>query len=170
MLAEEKETTMMRKIINPWVNTEGYNCFGCCPTNPYGVHMEFFEDGDDIVSLWKPREFYQGWVNTMHGGILATLADETAGWVVFRKLKTTGMTTRLDLHYKKSVSTFEKQLEIRSHVAEMRRNLAFLDIRITNSAGEVCLEGQAIYFCMKPDKAKEMGYVECELEPLTTPT
>ena len=42
----------MKKIINPWTRREGYDCFGCCPHNPIGVHMTFFEDGDDIVSYW----------------------------------------------------------------------------------------------------------------------
>lgn len=32
----------MRKIKNPWMDKEGYNCFGCSPDNPIGVHMEFF--------------------------------------------------------------------------------------------------------------------------------
>ena len=44
----------MKKIINPFVHLDGYNSFGCAPGNPLGVKMEFFEDGDDIVSLWQP--------------------------------------------------------------------------------------------------------------------
>ena len=39
---------------------EGYNCFGCSPDNEAGVRMEFYEDGDEIVSIWKPRPEYQG--------------------------------------------------------------------------------------------------------------
>ena len=34
----------MKKIINPWLNHAEYNCFGCCPKNPIGLHMEFYED------------------------------------------------------------------------------------------------------------------------------
>lgn len=79
---------------------EGYDCFGCCPDNPIGVHMEFYEDGDDIISFWNPQTHYQGWINTMHGGILCTLIDEIAGWVIFRKLQTSGMTTHLEIKYK----------------------------------------------------------------------
>ena len=55
-----------KKIINPWRNHEGYNCFGCSPDNPIGLHMEFYEDGDYIVSTWHPEHNYQGWVDTMH--------------------------------------------------------------------------------------------------------
>ena len=57
----------MKKIINPWKNMEGYNCFGCSPDNEAGVRMEFYEDGDEIVSIWKPRSEYQGWLNTLPG-------------------------------------------------------------------------------------------------------
>ena len=41
----------MKKIINPWEGLDGYMCFGCAPNNPQGLHMEFFEDGDDIVAM-----------------------------------------------------------------------------------------------------------------------
>lgn len=49
----------MKKIINPWEGLDGYMCFGCAPNNPLGLHMEFFEDGDDIVAFWKPQGTYQ---------------------------------------------------------------------------------------------------------------
>ena len=78
----------MKKIINPWKDMEGYNCFGCSPDNEAGVRMEFYEDGDEVVSIWKPRPEYQGWLNTLHGGIQSVLLDEICGWVVFRKLQT----------------------------------------------------------------------------------
>ena len=43
----------MKKIINPWKGLEGYNCFGCAPNNEAGIKMEFYEDGDEVVSIWK---------------------------------------------------------------------------------------------------------------------
>jgi hypothetical protein len=36
----------MKKIINPWRNYKGYNCFGCCPDNPIVLHLVFYEEGD----------------------------------------------------------------------------------------------------------------------------
>ena len=155
---------MLRRILNPWTQKEGYNCFGCCPTNPLGLHMEFFEDGDDVVSIWQPQTHYQGWVNTMHGGMLATLLDETAGWVVTRKLQTSGMTTHLDVHYKKAVPTNEGKLTIRGHIAEMKRNIAFIDVTIETASGVICVEGRATYFCMNAERAKAMGFEKCEVE------
>ena len=45
----------MKKIINPWKDMEGYNCFGCSPDNEAGVRMEFYEDGDEAVSYTHLR-------------------------------------------------------------------------------------------------------------------
>ena len=185
-----------KKIINPWRNHEGYNCFGCSPDNPIGLHMEFYEDGDYIVSTWHPghrstlslrsAKNYQGWVDTLHGGILSTLIDEVCGWVVTRKLQTSGYTVQLNVKFRKAVPTTEPELTIRAKVLNVKfrkavpttepeltirakvskqvRNLAYISAEITNSKGELCNEGEAIYFLMNEEKAKEMGFLHCEVE------
>ena len=35
---------------------------------------------------------------------------------------------------------------------------------ITNAKGELCNEGEATYFLMNEEKAKEMGFLHCEVE------
>ncbi len=154
----------MRKIKNPWVGMEGYNCFGCNPNNEYGIKMEFYEDGEDIVSFWKPSQNYQSWINTLHGGILSTIVDEAAGWVVFRKLQTSGVTSRLEVKYKKPVSSLDPMLTVRARLKEMKRHVAFIDVTIENSMGELCVEGSAVYFTFPKEKAQEMGFSECGTE------
>ena len=39
----------------------------------------------------------------MHGGILSTLIDEVCGWVVTRKLQTSGYTVQLNVKFRKAV-------------------------------------------------------------------
>ena len=152
----------MRKLINPWIGKDGYDCFGCNPENPIGLHMEFYEDGDYIISFLRPQEHLQGWVNTVHGGILSTIIDEIAGWTVSRKLQTTGVTSRLEVNYRHPVAVTEQQLTVRARIREMKRNLAFIDATIENSRGETCVEGTAVYFTFGPDKAREMGCTRCD--------
>ena len=106
----------MKKIINPWKGLEGYNCFGCAPNNEAGIKMEFYEDGDEVVSIWKPRPEYQGWINTLHGGIQAVLMDEICAWVILRKLQTTGVTSKMETRYRKSVSTTDSHIVLRASI------------------------------------------------------
>lgn len=154
----------MRKIRNPWINREGYDCFGCCRENPIGLHMEFYEDGDDIVCFWNPGEHFQGWVDTLHGGIQSALIDETASWVVFRKMQTTGVTSNLEVKFRKPVMTTESQITVRARLAGLHRNVALIEVSLYNSKEELCTEGKATYFTFTEDKAREMGFSECILE------
>lgn len=154
----------MRKISNPFVGKEGYNCFGCCEGNPVGVHMTFFEDGDDVVSFWKPQPAYQGWVDTLHGGIQSTLLDETAAWVVFRKLQAIGVTTKLEVRYHKPVKTTDLQLTLRGHIVEQKRNLVTIDLTLENSRGVVCTTARAVYYVYDRERSKKMGFEGCGLE------
>ena len=152
----------LRKIINPYLGKNGYNCFGCCPTNPVGLHLQFWEEGDDIVSEWSPNENYQGWVDTLHGGIIATLMDEVAGWVIPTNLHTSAVTSRLNIQYKKPVMTTEKKLTIRAHIVSNVRSFYTIKVTLTDSAGEICNEAEAVYYAMSKEKATEMGFEECQ--------
>lgn len=154
----------MKKIINPWVGLEGYNCVGCCPTNPLGLRLELFEDGDDIVSEWHPGQNYQGWIDTLHGGVISTLLDEVAGWVVFRKLQSSGFTVRLNVKFRKQVLTTEDKVTVRGRLVEMKRNYATIHCELTNTKGELCDEAEAIYCVLPQDENNKMHFHRCRVE------
>ena len=157
----------MKKIKNPWLPLidKGYNCFACAPSNPYGLKMEFYEDGDDIVSIWTPGDNYQGWMDTLHGGIQATLMDEIGGWIIARKFQTAGMTTNLSIKYRKPVPTGEGiVIEIRGRIKEMKRNLAFIEASLSYD-GNVCSTCEMTYFCFPKDVSTERFFFKgCDLE------
>ena len=145
----------MEKIKNPWVGLDGYKCFGCAPDNEHGLRLEFFEDGDDVVATWKPEPCYQGWLDTLHGGIQSTLMDELAGWVVFRKLQTAGVTSRLDARFLKSISTNEPFLTVRGRIKERKRAAVFIETEIYDSKGELCTRADIVYFAMPQERADQ---------------
>ena len=145
----------MKRINNPWTAIPQYNCFGCCPTNPIGTQMRFFEDGEDIISIWKPTQNHQSWMNTLHGGIQATLLDEAAGWLISRKFQTSGMTTNLNIKYKRPIPTTEgTKVEIRAHIREMKRSFALMEASITCN-GELCSTAELTFYCFSQEKARE---------------
>lgn len=155
----------MKKIINPWKGLKGYYCFGCSPENPMGVKMEFYEDGDEIVSFWKPKPEYQGWLDTLHGGIQAVLLDEICAWVIVRKLQTTGVTSKMETRFRKSISTNDTLLEIRASIQEQKRNIILVKATIYNSAKEICTEAVCTYFTFSKEKSQqEMFFTSCEVE------
>lgn len=155
----------MKKIINPWGAVEGYRCFGCAPSNEHGLKMEFYEDGDDVVSFWTPRQEFQGWLNTLHGGIQAVLLDEICAWVVTRKLQTTGVTSKMETRYRKPVMISEGTVQIRAHLKEMKRNIALIEAKLYDSSGSLCTEALCTYFTYPSNVVKdEMFFLGCEVE------
>ena len=157
----------MKKIINPWKGLKGYYCFGCSPENPMGVKMEFYEDGDEIVSFWKPKPEYQGWLDTLHGGIQAVLLDEICAWVIVRKLQTTGVTSKMETRYRKSILTNDTLLVLRASIQEQKRNIILVKATIYNSAKEICTEAVCTYFTFSKEKSQqEMFFTSCEVEEI----
>jgi uncharacterized protein (TIGR00369 family) len=154
----------MKKIINPWEGM-GYLCFASSSDNPLGLHMEFYEDGDDVVAVWKPNKYFQGWQNTLHGGIQSTLMDETGSWVIIRKLQTTGVTSKLDVRFIKPVSTDEPQLTIRGRIKEIKFNVVYLEAELYNSQNVLCSRADMIYFVITSERAKkEFSFNGCITE------
>lgn len=155
----------MKRIINPWRGMDGYRCFGCDPRSEQGLRMEFYEDGDRIVSRWKPRPEFQGWVNTLHGGIQATLADEISSWVVFRKFQTSGVTSRMEVRYLKPIHTSEDHITLQATVVRQRRNIVDIEVKIFNSQDQLCTEALCIYFLFPKEKAhEEFHFCDCGVE------
>ncbi len=153
----------MKQIINPWIGVEGYNCFGCNPDNPIGVHMHFYEDGDDIVSVWKPTNNHISWVNTLHGGIQAVLLDEICGWVLFWKVGTSGVTAKMETRYKAAVDTTLGYVILRARLKEQRRNVSIIEGQLFDANGQLCAQCECTYFGFPEEKAKEYGFVKASL-------
>ena len=142
-----------------------YNCFGCSPDNPIGTRMRFFEDGDDIISIWRPTQNHQSWINTLHGGVQAVLWDEVWGWVVFHKLNTAVVTAKMEMRYHKPVSTLQDYIKLRGYLKEMHRNVAIVVGELYSAEGELLCECVCTYFTFPQDKAvAEMGYLPSDTE------
>lgn len=155
----------MREIINPWTtqNVSNYNCFGCNPNNPLGLHMHFYWDGAKVISFWNPNENFVSWPGTLHGGIQATLLDEICGWVIFYQQQTSGVTAKMELRYRKPVLTSNKYLELHAFLKETKHNILVVIGQIYNDSGELCAECECTYFTFPEQKAIEMGYLSATL-------
>ena len=150
----------MKKLINPF-NKQDSLCFGCSTKNPFGLKMEFYEDGDFIVSKWGPNKFFQGYNNVLHGGIQATLIDEIASWVVFIKKQTGGVTIRMNVNYRKPVFTNKGELFLRARLVSSKKKTATMEVELLNHSQIVCTEAEVVYFIKDPEVAKKkLGYPE----------
>ena len=148
---------MLRKVRNPFTGHQGYNCFGCSPDNPIGLRLNFVDEGDIITATWQINPDLQGYNNVLHGGIQATLLDEIASWYVYVKLKTAGVTSKLDVKYKKPVYVTKGPILLKARLQEHRHNLADIRAELFDSDHQLCAEGVIQYFTF-PEKIARDKY------------
>ena len=151
---------MRRKIKNVFAEGD-YQCFGCSPHNPLGLHLHFFETEEGVETEWNPQQHFEGYPGIVHGGIQSLLLDEIAAWVVYIKAKTAGVTSRLNVKYRKPVSSAQEKIVLKGKIKSTERNFCYVDAFLLNEAGEVCAEAEAIYYIFPLEKAiKDHFYPE----------
>jgi len=69
-------------------------CFGCGPAHPAGFRLQFREEEGAVTTRFTPDQRYQGAPGIMHGGLVFTLADELAAWLLIARSSKFGFTAR----------------------------------------------------------------------------
>jgi uncharacterized protein (TIGR00369 family) len=120
--------------------------------------MEFYENGDEVVSEWQPGQHLQGYGNVLHGGVISTAMDEIASWYIMTKLKTAGVTYQLQTKFLSPVYTNKGKITLRATLKEQRRRKTDIEVRLYNNEGKLCAEGLVGYFVFPEKYAKEKLY------------
>lgn len=95
----------MKKLRQP----TSLGCFACGRNNPVGLHLEWFNNYDEnqVETTFTLDDNYCSYPGTMHGGIIATILDETSGRAIllnndFNRLM---VTLKMEMVYKKNTPT-----------------------------------------------------------------
>ncbi len=79
-------------------------CFVCGVENPAGLHAHFYQvDDTTCVGRFLPADHHQGYPGRVHGGVVASMMDETLGRAVWGDAKTWGVTAELTIRYRNPV-------------------------------------------------------------------
>lgn len=81
------------------------NCFGCGPTNPLGLKLVFDTDHDGCRASFALGSDYESYPGVIHGGIVATILDETMSQAVYRYSANSAFTVGLRIRYAQPVAT-----------------------------------------------------------------
>ncbi len=145
----------MKKIRNPYAHSgrETYQCFGCSPNNPIGLQLEFWTDGDVTMAKWLPRKSLEGFMDILHGGIQATLLDEIASWAVQTQCKTVGVTSSMEISYRRPVMISTGEITLRATIKEAGTRLAIVETELLGNDGRICASATVKYFLFNAEKA-----------------
>lgn len=119
-------------------------CFACGRDNPVGLGMSFEPDGEEMLGRFTPGQVHQGFPGLLHGGIMATLLDETmAHWLGERGI--VGTTARLEVRYRAG-APLGREITCRARAVRRRRDFCELTAEATEG-GRVLAEARAVFAC-----------------------
>jgi acyl-coenzyme A thioesterase PaaI-like protein len=121
------------------------HCFVCGRDNPVGLHLSFYETAPGEVSVdFIPPDHYQGYPGVLHGGIVASILDETAGRALMGPFPPRFMfTAKLEIKYRKNVP-IGKPLKIIGKAGRVRSRMAESWSGIYDQAGELLAEANVL--------------------------
>lgn len=119
-------------------------CFGCGPANLGGLQLEFFLAEDhSVVCLPTVPHIFDGHAGVLHGGIVATLLDETMSKSV-RARGFTAMTRHMEVDYLRPVpSATPLRIEGRMTRSEGRKHWS--EARILDGHGKVLAQSKGLF-------------------------
>ncbi len=95
----------MKKLRQP----TSLNCFACGKNNPFGLHLEWFNDYENkqVETSFTLGDDYASYPGTVHGGIVATILDETSGRAILlsNDFNNLMVTLKMEVTYKHNTPT-----------------------------------------------------------------
>ena len=117
-------------------------CFACGKANPIGLKLDFAFEGDEYVTHFEVKREYQGWQGIVHGGLLATVLDETMARMLWEKDRN-AITGRLSVRYLEPVKVGDS-LTVRARITKDHSRLIETEARATNADGTLVAEATAV--------------------------
>ena len=160
---------MKRRVTGKQQNSK--MCFVCGLRNPAGLKASFYElEGGDLMAVFKAREEHQSYPGRLHGGISATVLDETIGRAILNKSQgdVWGVTVEFTMRFKKPVPTDTPVRVVGRIVKEGSRFFEGTgEILLEDST--VAVEGQGRYIKMPLAKIADFDPEKQEWKVVTAP-
>lgn len=127
-------------------------CFACGERNELGLRLVFQREGDRIYADFTPSLHHQGFPGMLHGGIIATLLDETLGRTGALRRQWL-MTGKLDIRYRQPAPV-DRPLRVWGRIAQERRGAVNAVGAVELADGTVVAEASGLFLTL-PDPLAE---------------
>jgi len=126
-------------------NTDTHNCFACSPVNSSGLQMKFYTNDKRVFAKVAVPGHMGGWNRIAHGGVLATILDETMGWAGIYLLEQLTLTKTMTIDFFQAVMVGE---ELRCEAWVQKRTgkrEAIIHAAIYNAHKDICARSKGTF-------------------------
>lgn len=138
-------------------DSSGYQaCFGCGARNADGLHLVFRTEGERIVAETTPEARFQGFPGVLHGGVLATMLDETLSRAAVFAGKWM-MTARLEIRYRRAAPVGQ-ELRVWAQPMQVRSRMVSATgaVTLASDPSVVFAEAEGVFLPITAEYEREM--------------
>jgi uncharacterized protein (TIGR00369 family) len=142
----------------------GYQaCFGCGARNAGGLQLVFHREGNEIWAEHTPDERFQGFPGVLHGGVIATMLDETLSRAAVFAGKWM-MTARLEIRYRRAAPV-GRPLRVTARPVQVRARMVSArgEVRLADEPDVVLAEAEGVFLPITAEYEREMTALRPEL-------
>ncbi len=92
-------------------------CFGCSKSNPDGLQLRFFRNGDEVAGSYVVPDRFHGAPGVAHGGIVATILDEFSCAAAVHLAGSRVVTGELTVRYERPCPV-EKEITVSARIVD----------------------------------------------------
>jgi len=151
---------MKRKVVKKQHNSK--MCFVCGLKNVAGLKASFYETDDGVlVATFTPGAVHQSYPGRLHGGIAATILDETIGRAIMigSEAEVWGVTLELTTKYKKPIP-LGVELRVTGRITEQNSRFFYGSGEILLPDGTVAVHARGRYMKVPMEKIAEFDEAE----------
>jgi len=134
--------------LTPLAHDAQNRCFGCGPANPIGLRLSFFLAPDGlVVSQPVIPDTFEGPAGFVHGGIIATLLDETMSKAV-RALGLRSMTRHMEVDYLLPVPSV-KPIRLQGRLIRSEGRKHWVEATLLDAEANILARGKGLFIEVK---------------------
>jgi uncharacterized protein (TIGR00369 family) len=139
-------------------------CFVCGDRNPSGLRVRFWLDGEAVFTRFTPRKDHMGYHGVTHGGVIASLLDETMGWAPCLQNRRFCVSIELHIEYLKPIP-IGREITVTGRASESNRRIWSAEGEVTDSEGTVYARGKGRYIPISDEQTRDVvSYLQFDEE------
>ncbi|MCC5815329.1 MAG: PaaI family thioesterase [Leptospira sp.] len=135
-------------------------CFGCGPANDIGLKLEFKSNQEVVKTETVIPARLAGWANLTHGGITATVLDETMAWTVIYFKRCFMLTKSMKVDFIRPIFVGDK-IRCEGRIAkEISPKEVIIKAEIFNEAGELVARSEGSMALYDGVSIRKFGFLD----------
>lgn len=146
-------------------------CFVCGLRNAFGLKSRFYElENGEIMAIFQPSSEHQGYPGRLHGGIAATILDETIGRAIMQTYSDNiwGVTVDFSMRLRKPVP-LDREIRVIGRIVNDGKRTFEGTGEILLEDGTVAIEGKGKYLKMDIEKIADFDHEGEEWRVVASP-